>query len=262
MSEAVYRSITYSAADGVAMITINRPDAMNALDGDVLRELDSAVDQVERAAAVRVAIITGAGKAFVAGADIAHMRGLSATECREFIASGQRLLARIEACGKPFIAAVNGYALGGGCELAMACDFRIASERAKFGQPEVGLGVIPGFGGTQRLARLVGRGRAKYYICTGHVIGAEEALRVGLVERVVPAEELMAAAGEAARAIAAKAPLAVAMAKKMIDTGLDMSQAAGVAAEAEAFASLFASGDRVEGMTAFLERRQPVFKGR
>lgn len=262
MSNPVFKNIAYSASDGVALITINRPEAMNALNDAVLRELDLAVEQVERDEAVRVAIVTGAGKAFVAGADIAHMNGLSPLDCREFILAGQRLFARIEACPKPFIAAVNGYALGGGCELAMACDFRIASERAKFGQPEVGLGIIPGFGGTQRLARLVGRGMAKYLICTGEVIGAEEALRIGLVEKVVAADELAAAAGEVARTVAAKAPLAVAMAKKMIDTGLDMGITSGVAFEAEAFTSLFGSQDRVEGMTAFLERRTPVFQGR
>jgi len=224
--------------------------------------LKTAVLAAQADAAAKVVIITGAGeKAFVAGADISQMRELQVLQGREMTILGQDVFQVIENLSKPVIAAINGFALGGGCELAMSCDIRIVSENAKFGQPEVNLGIIPGFGGTQRLARLIGRGRAKYYIMTGLMMTAAEAFELGLADKVVKPEELLSTCRETAKLIASKAPVAVMMAKKAINHGLDMDLASGVAYEAEAYTTCFASSDRVEGLSAFLEKRKSCFKG-
>lgn len=262
MNKIEFPNLHYEVAEGISLITMNRPQAMNALNSALLADFTAVLDEIERDAEVRIVIITGAGKAFIAGADIAEMRGYSTLEGREFCLLGQRLIRRLEELEKPVIAAVNGFALGGGCELAMACDLRISSEKARFGQPEVNLGIIPGYGGTQRLARLIGKGRAKYYIYTGELISATEAYELGLVEKVVPAEKLMDTAYQIARAITCKAPVAVKMAKRAIDKGLDMDLGSGIAYEAEAYTTTFSSEDRVEGMSAFLEKREAHFTGR
>jgi enoyl-CoA hydratase len=256
-------NVTVANDDGIAVITVNRPKALNALNSATLNELKAAVQAAGEDAAVRVIIITGAGeKAFVAGADIAEMRELSPLEGRNMTMLGQKIFAIIETLDKPVIAAVNGYALGGGCELAMACDIRVASTGARFGQPEVNLGIIPGFAGTQRLARLIGKGRAKYYIFTGNMMTAAEAYDLGLVDKVVEPAELMATCRDIAQTIIGKAPVAVMMAKKAVNHGLDMDMASGVAYEAEAYTTCFATSDRVEGMTAFLEKRAARFSGK
>ncbi len=246
----------------IATITINRPKSLNALNTVTLNELKAAAIAADADANVKVIIITGAGsKAFVAGADIAQMRELKVLEGRQMTMLGQKVFGIIENLNKPVIAAVNGFALGGGCELAMACDIRIASDTAKFGQPEVNLGIIPGFAGTQRLARLIGKGRAKYYIYTGYMMTATEAFELGLVDKVVKAEELLDVCHEIAKTIMSKAPVAVMMAKKAVNHGLDMDLASGVAYEAEAYTTCFSTKDRVEGMTAFLNKRAASFIG-
>jgi len=246
--------------DGIVTLTVNRPEARNALNSQVIAELAAAVDELARDGGVRAVIVTGAGdKAFVAGADIAEMKDLDADGARRFAAAGQRAFAKLAALPMPVIAAVNGYALGGGCELALACDVRIASETARFGQPEVGLGITPGFGGTQRLARLVGSGRAKWLIFSGQMISADEALAWGLVERVVPPEQLLTAARELAEKMAGNSPVAIAQAKQAIDHGLAVSLAEGCEIEVEAFGACFRTGDPREGMSAFFEKRRPRF---
>lgn len=257
-----FLNLLYEVRDGIALITVNRPQALNALNSGVFTEFADALEAIEADAGIKVVIVTGAGKAFVAGADISEMRDFSILKGRDFCLVGQRLFNRIEALSKPVIAAVNGFALGGGCELAMACDLRIASEKAKFGQPEVNLGIIPGWGGTQRLARLIGVGKAKYYIYTGELIGAADALQLGLVEKVVSPELLMETAWHTANLIKSKAPVALMMAKQAINCGLNMDLTSGIAFEAEAYTTSFSSIDRVEGMTAFLEKRAAKFEGR
>ncbi|HHT02185.1 MAG TPA: crotonase [Firmicutes bacterium] len=247
----------------LAIITINRPKALNALNADVLRDLQAAVRAAHDDPEVAVLIITGAGeKAFVAGADIAFMQDMSPQEARPWTRMGQAIFAEIENLDKPVIAAVNGFALGGGCELAMACDIRVASEKARFGQPEVNLGIIPGFGGTQRLPRLVGKGMAKRLIFSGDMIDAATAERIGLADMVVPVDELMAKTKELAMSIAAKGPTAIKLAKAAINRGLELDLAAGVDYEAEVFALCFATADQKEGMKAFLEKRKPEFTGK
>lgn len=254
--------LTIEIHDGIGLLTVNRPDALNALNNEVLDELYEAVGILEDAPDVGVLILTGAGKAFVAGADIAAMHGMNPLEGRRMMANGHRVMNRIENLSKPVIAAVNGFALGGGCELAMACDIRIASEHAKFGQPEVNLGIIPGFGGTQRLPRLVGPGMAKYLIMTGEIIKADEALRIGLVEKVVPTNELMDTAKAIAKAILTKAPIAVAAAKAVINSGAGLSMSAASQLEVEATTGPLSSEDKSEGMGAFLEKRTPAFRNK
>jgi enoyl-CoA hydratase len=244
---------------GIATVTVNRPDAMNSLSNDVLNDLYDAFTQLAKDESVLAIIVTGEGKAFVAGADIAAMQHMNPVMAKELSANGHRVMNLIESTPKPFIAAVNGFALGGGCELAMACDIRIASERAKFGQPEVSLGLIPGFGGTIRLPRLVGKGMAKLLIMTGDIIDAQEASRIGLVEKVVAPEHLLDAATALAVKILSKAPLAVASSKTTIDEGYDMDTAAASALEIEAFAQLFGTQDKLEGIGAFLEKRPAKF---
>ena len=248
--------VKYEQKDQVAVLTIDRPEALNALNTQVLCDLDEAIAKVEQADDVRVVILTGAGRSFVAGADIGEMKGFSAIDGKKFGVHGGSLFLRLENLSKPVIAAVNGFALGGGCELAMACDIRLASEKAKFGQPETGLGITPGFGGTQRLPRIVGVSKAMELILTAKTIGAEEAKAIGLVSEVYPAEELMDKAMELAQAICANAPIAVAESKRCIRMGMQTDISTGAAFEAEAFGVTCGTEDKNEGMGAFLEKRK------
>jgi enoyl-CoA hydratase len=259
MSEELVRL----SQDGpVATLTVNRPDSLNALNQPTLEALASAIEQVG-AAAPRCLIVTGAGdKAFVAGADIAAMREMSPEQGAAFARLGQRTFAALEALPLPVIAAVNGFALGGGTELALACDFIYASDKAKFGQPEVKLGIIPGFGGTQRLARRIGLGVARELIYTGRMIGPEEALRVGLANAVVPRRGLLERVGSVAQEIAAVGPGAVASAKRVMLAGAHRPLGEAIELEAEAFGECFAWEDQKEGMSAFLAKRSPDFKNR
>ena len=247
--------------NSVAVVTINRPEALNALNSDVLEALDEAVDNVFGDDSVQVVIFTGAGRAFVAGADIAEMADLGMEEGRAFGRIGQVLFRKIERAEKPTIAAVNGFALGGGCELAMACDMRIASEYAVFGQPEVGLGITPGFSGTQRLTAIVGKAKAAEIILSAANIDAAEAEKLGLVNRVVSADKLMEEAEALAAKIASNAPLAVKWANSAIKRGLETDIDTGISIEADVFGMCFATQDQKEGMKAFLEHRKPEFKG-
>ena len=248
--------VKYEQKDQVAVLTIDRPEALNALNTQVLCDLDEAIAKVEQADDVRVVILTGAGRSFVAGADIGEMKGFSAIDGKQFGVHGGSIFLRLENLSKPVIAAVNGFALGGGCELAMACDIRLASEKAKFGQPETGLGITPGFGGTQRLPRIVGVSKAMELILTAKTIGAEEAKAIGLVSEVYPAEELMDKAMELAQAICANAPIAVAESKRCIRMGMQTDISTGAAFEAEAFGVTCGTEDKNEGMGAFLEKRK------
>lgn len=257
-----YNNLLYKVEENIAFITLNRPKALNALNTETLRELDRAVLRAGQEEEVKAVIITGEGRAFVAGADIAQMKDLTVLEGREMTILGQNVFSRIEGLDKPVIAAVNGFALGGGCELAMACDIRVASDKAKFGQPEVNLGIIPGYGGTQRLPRLVGKGAAKYLIFTGEMITAEEAFRIGLVDKLVPAEELLDTAVSIAKTIMSKAPISINMAKHAINNGLNVDLKSGIAYEAEAYTTSFSTEDRIEGMSAFVEKRPAKFKSR
>jgi len=249
----------------IAVITLNRPDKLNALDLTLITELDAtlaALASASGAEAVSCAILTGAGeKAFAAGADIAAMLEMSTEQARAFSELGHRVGSRMERAPFPVIAAVNGFALGGGCELALACDFIYASDKAKLGQPEVNLGIIPGFGGTQRLARRVGVGRARELCYTGDTVNAEEALRIGLVNAVVPHAELMTKVREVATKIAGKGRLAVAQAKRVLYTGADVPLDVANALETQSFAMLFGTKDRSEGMQAFVGKRKAAFTG-
>jgi enoyl-CoA hydratase len=262
MSEPSTLLVSVTEQDGIARIVINRPK-MNALNRAVLDELAQAVRAVSRRGGPRVAVLSGAGdRAFVAGADIGEMSTMTPAEAREFAEAGHTACRLIEEAPCPFIAAVQGYALGGGCELALACDFIYASENAEFGQPEVNLGLMPGFGGTQRLTRRVGAGWARQLIYTGEYIKAAEAQAIGLVNRVVPAGELEKTVLAIAAKIAQKGPLGVAASKRAILRGAEIDLVAGCELEARAFAVLFGSEDQKEGTRAFLEKRSPVFKGR
>jgi enoyl-CoA hydratase len=257
----VYENITLEVTGAKAVITINRPKALNALNVATLREIKSAFRELMKGGVVRVCIFTGAGeKAFVAGADIPELKELNFISGKAFVELGHKVFAKIEKSKIISIAAINGFALGGGCEFAMAADIRIASENAKLGQPEVNLGIIPGFGGTQRLTRLVGRGRAKELIYTARIINAEEALRIGLVEKVVPADKLMEEANKLADMIVSKGPLAVQYAKEVINRGADVDLTTANAYEMVAFAALCDTADKNEGLTAFLEKRPAAFK--
>lgn len=257
-----YETLLYEVEDGVALITINRPKALNALSPLVVEEMGQALETAAADEAVRVIVFTGGGKAFVAGADIAVMAGYSALEGKNFSLKGQRVLNMIGQLPQPVIAAVNGYALGGGCELAMACDFIYASEAAKFGQPEINLGIIPGFGGTQRLARRVGPAMAKELCLTGAMLDAQEAKALGLVNKVFPAEELMGETMKVARQMAQKGRVALREIKTVIEEGYEMDLVKACAWEADRFAVCFSSPDQKEGMSAFLEKRKPEFKGK
>lgn len=255
-----YETLIVEREGEVGLIKINRPDRLNALNSKTLRELTSALTDLGQKDAVKVVIITGEGKAFIAGADIAEMRDMDSLEARTFSRQGQGVLDQIESMEKPVIAAINGFALGGGCELAMACDIRLASDQVKIGQPEVNLGIIPGFAGTQRLARLIGEARAKELIFTGEIIDAQTAYFYGLVNKVIPADKLLDEAMSLAKKIATKGPLAVSFAKAVVHRGLQVDQGSGTALETDAFALCFASGQAREGMTAFLEKRKPEWE--
>lgn len=257
-----FETLLYEKRNGIGYVTVNRPDKLNALNRQVMDELDECFRALWKDDEVRVAILTGAGeKAFVAGADISGIAAQTPLEGKAMAEHGQEILGRIENLGKPVIAAVNGYALGGGCELAMACTLRIAAENTRFGQPEVKLGIIPGYAGTQRLARLVGKGRALELILTGEAVTAQEAYRIGLVNQVVPVGEVMAASESLARKIMANAPLAVRFALEAVNHGLEMTQAQGQLLEATLFGLCCTTADMKEGTRAFLEKRPPKFTG-
>ena len=257
-----FETILYEVQGPLATVTINRPKVLNALNPQVVSELDQAWDMIAADDQVKVAILTGAGdKAFVAGADIAAMSQMTALQGRAFSRKGQEMLFKMEKLAKPIIAAVNGFALGGGTEIAMACDFIYASEKAKFGQPEINLGILPGFGGTQRLPRLVGKGWAKEMCLTGDIIPVQLAKEIGLVNRVFAPEELMPATIKTATGIANKGRVALRAIKELINMGYDLPLERAVPMEAECFATCFASPDQKEGMGAFLEKRKPNFTG-
>lgn len=247
-----YQNLMFEVKEGIGFVTINRPQALNALNGALLDELYEVFTVIKNDDAVKTVIVTGEGRAFVAGADISEMVDASTQEMRKMSEKGQSVMNLIEDVEKPVIAAVNGFALGGGNELSMACDFRFASEKAKFGQPEVNLGFPPFFGGTQRLPRLVGTGMAKYLICSAEMIDAEEALRIGLVEKVFPADELLDEAIKFAKLIMTKSPLGVQVSIQAINKGTDMDIANGIVFEREASVSCFASEDKTIGTKHFL----------
>ncbi len=257
-----YKFLLIETTDSITTLTVNRREALNSLNSAVIAELECAFYELDLDAAVKAIVLTGAGeKAFVAGADIKEMSELSSFEAHDFARRGQRLVQLINRMRKPVIAAVNGYALGGGLELALACDFIYASEKAKFGFPEVGLGVIPGFGGTQNLARLIGPSKANELVFSGRIISAAKAHAWGIVNELFTPEELLPQALKTAQEIAGKGPMAVAYAKDAIASGLNMSKEDGFRYEASLFGVLFATGDQREGMGAFLEKRTAEFKG-
>lgn len=258
----MYQTLLTNLANGILTITINRPDKLNALNGDVFTDLDTAIDEIQNNPAIWSAIITGAGtKAFVAGADISELSGLGKEEAIALAKRGQDIFLKIENSSKPVIAAVNGFALGGGCELAMACHFRIAAENAKFGQPEVSLGLIPGYGGTQRLTQLIGKGRAIELMISGNMIDAASALQFGLVNHVVPGDELLDKATAVLSHINTKAPLAVAACIRAANAAFDETEN-GYEIEISLFGQCFATEDMKEGTSAFLEKRKANFKGK
>lgn len=258
----MYTTIITDLSEGIYTITINRPDKLNALNKEVFTDLDTAVDEINSNPGIRSAIITGAGpKAFVAGADITEFGGLGKEEAMALAKRGQDIFFKIEHSKKPIIAAVNGFALGGGCELAMACHFRIAGEQAKFGQPEVNLGLIPGYGGTQRLTQLIGKGRAIELLISGGIIDAAAALQYGLVNYVVPAEELLDKARTLLQTINTKAPIAIAKCIETVNAVFDENKN-GFEEEITAFGECFDTEDMKEGTAAFLEKRKAVFEGR
>jgi len=257
------QNLTLEIGDRIARLTVNRPEKLNALNRATLLELEQALEQCASDPAVGAVILTGSGsKAFIAGADINELAQQTPVEGREYARYGQRLFQRLETLGKPVLAAINGYALGGGCEIALACTLRFAASNARFGQPEVNLGLIPGYGGTQRLARLVGRGKAQELILTGEMIDASEALRIGLVNQVFPPDELLAKTEAVASIILSRGPLAVRYAMEAIHLGLNMRQEEGLDYEATLFSVLCSSQDMKEGTRAFLEKRKPKFAGR
>jgi enoyl-CoA hydratase len=259
----LFENLLVERSDAVAVLTINRPKSLNALNRQTLGELGEALAELRSEVSVRCIIITGAGdRAFIAGADINELAVLTPSNARELALAGQQLFSAIETLGKPVIAAINGFALGGGCELAMACTLRIAADTARLGQPEINLGIIPGYAGTQRLARLVRKGKALELILTGMQIPAEEALRIGLVNRVVPAAELMTQTRALARELAAKPGVAVRYCIDAINEGLEMSFAEGCQHEAALFGLVTATDDMREGTRAFLEKRKPEFRGK
>lgn len=255
-----YNNLKISRKQQAAVIILNRPEALNALNSETFDELSDALEKLDGDESVTVIVITGEGKAFVAGADIAELKDMDAFQSRAFSRKGQKVFEQIESLDKPVIAAVNGFCLGGGCELAMACDIRVASEKARFGQPEVNLGTTPGFAGTQRLPRLVGEGRAKELLMTGEIIDAREAHRIGLANRVVDPDGLMDTVMELAGQIDAKGPAAVSLVKSVVHKGLQVDLASGSAMENDAFGLCFASGQAPEGMAAFLEKRKPKWE--
>ncbi len=255
-----YENLLLKREGNIGILSINRPDELNALNEKLLEELDRAIDNISMDEEIYVLIITGEGRAFVAGADISEMKDKNSMEARDFAEKGLSVFRKIELMEKPVIAAINGFALGGGCELAMCCDVRIASDKAKFGQPEVGLGITPGFGGTQRLSRLVGIGIAKELIFTAKIIRSDEAMRIGLVNEVAPASELMDVALKLANDIASKGQLALRYAKSAINRGIETDIETGMEIEKDLFALCFATEDQKEAMTAFLEKRNAEYK--
>jgi len=258
-----YENLLVDVSDRIATITINRPKSLNALNWATIQELSAALEEIAQGRDVGVVLLTGAGeKAFVAGADISEMRGFTPLQVLEFSRFGHGVLEKIERLPQPVIGVINGFALGGGCELAMACDMLLAADTARFGQPEVNLGIIPGYGGTQRLPRLVGRNIAKEIVLTGEMISAQRAFEIGLVNRVVPQAGLMETAREIARKILEKAPVALRTAKSVMNRGIDLDLESACALEANAFAVMFSTEDGAEGMTAFLDKRKPVFGGK
>ena len=255
-----YETILVEQEGPIGILKLNRPQALNALNSKVISELIVALEEIEKGVMPKVVILTGAGeKAFVAGTDIIEMEKLSSFEAREFANFVRQAIDKVAALNRPVIAAINGFALGGGCELAMACDIRIASEKAKIGQPETGLGIIPGSGGTQRLPRLVGVSKAKQLVFTGELIDAKTALEIGLVDKVVPPDQLMEETKKIAGTIASKPRTALALAKSAINRGLDMALQDGLSYEIECFAECFSTKDQKEGMRAFLEKRKPNY---
>lgn len=257
------KNVILEKEEHLAIVTINRPKALNALNSETLKDLDTVIEDLEKDSNIYAVILKGAGdKSFVAGADISEMKDLNEEQGKEFGILGNNVFLRLENLPKPVIAAISGFALGGGCELSMACDIRIASEKAKFGQPEAGLGITPGFGGTQRLARIVGAGRAKELIYTCDIIKADEAYRIGLVNKVVPVETLLDEAKAIAAKIIANAPIAVKYCKDAINRGTQVSIDKAVIIEAEDFGKCFSSDDQKEGMSAFLERREKNFQNK
>ncbi len=257
-----YKNLLIEKEYPLLLITLNRPDKLNALNRRTLEELDAVFSEIEQDNQIKGILLSGAGdKAFAAGADIGEIQNLDLAEGKEFARFGQRIFTRIENCKKPVIALVNGFALGGGCELAMSCHIRLASENAKFGQPEVNLGVIPGYGGTQRMARLIGKGRALELLLTGTMITAERAYETGLVNQVFPAAELEAAGRKMLSTIFNKAPLAISYVLETVNRGLNLSLEEGIRLEADYFGQSCASEDMKEGTGAFLEKRKPEFKG-
>jgi enoyl-CoA hydratase len=258
-----YQNLLLSVKENIAVVTINRPEKLNALNSDLIDELKKVFTEINKDEKISIVILTGGGeKAFVAGADISELNKLDMISAKAFSEKGQEVFNLIENLNKPVIAAVNGFALGGGCELALSCHIRLASDNAKFGQPEVSLGIIPGYGGTQRLTRLINSGRAMEYILTGDMIDANEAFRIGLVNRVYPREELMTKATEMANKIASKAGNAVRLAVKAVNAVDEVSSKEGQNYEASLFALCCGTEDFKEGTSAFLEKRKPVFKNK
>jgi enoyl-CoA hydratase len=258
-----YQNLLFERSENIAQITLNRPKVLNALNRALFTELDAALDETAADDSVRAVILTGAGeKAFAAGADIQELAQLSAAEGQQLALKGQRIFSKLENLGKPAIAAINGFALGGGCELAMSATIRIASETARLGQPEVKLGLLPGYGGSQRLPRLVGKGAAFKLLLTGEMISASEALRIGLVDEVVPAAELLPRVRALAATIASMAPVAIRQCIAAVHTGYDLPLDEALAHEAALFGLCCATEDKADGTSAFLEKRAPVWKGR
>lgn len=255
-----YKTVNLEFDNNIAIITLNRPEVMNALNSQLLDELANSIDELAKRKEIKVCIITGAGDtAFVAGADIKELNTLTPFDASNFSIKGEGIKQKMDAAGIPFISAVNGFALGGGCELAMTCDIIIASEDAKFGQPEINLGIIPGFGGTQRLTRLVGKNKAMELVLTGDIITAQEAKDIGIVNKVVQKTELMKEAKKLANKIASKSKTAILMAKRAIDYGIETDLNTALEIERDAFAVLFSTEDHREGLKAFVEKRKPVF---
>jgi enoyl-CoA hydratase len=256
------KNLLYEKEADIGIITLNRPKVFNATNTELLGELDSLMEAISRDNEVRAIILTGGEKVFAAGGDIEFMSKATALEMEAFIGLGHKAYDKLANSDKPVIAAIAGMALGGGCELALACDIRIATDDAKFGQPEINLGIIPGAGGTQRLTRAIGQGWAKYLIMTGKVINAEQALKLGLITEIVAAEQLMTRARKLAKDLASKSPVAMRMAKSSINNGSNSSLSSALLYEQKIWALLFATEDQKEGMNAFLEKRKPEFKGK
>ena len=257
-----YETLLFEKDENIAVITFNRPDVLNAINPQVVAELDQALDAVAADPEIKALVLTGAGgKAFVAGADISTMVSLTPVEAKRFAAVGQEVLFKLQFLHTPTIAAINGFALGGGLEIALSCDFIYASDRSKFGQPEINLGVIPGWGGTQRLTRLIGKPMTKELCLTGAIIRADEAKAIGLVNKVFPVDELMPEVTKTAKLMASRGRVSLRAIKHSIDRGFDMDLRNAMAYEVESFATCFSSEDQKEGMNAFLEKRPPVFKG-